>query len=113
MTKEPLHFLVISAMLRIGKKYEIQHLRDQALAVLKQEHPIKLDDYDKVSDDWTHFKFPFDDIYDTGVKRHAEIVKLESECGVQTIPPVAYLLLVARDLVSSSTPMTTCGRLGP
>ena len=102
MTKEPLHFLVIAAMLRIGKKYEIQHLRDQALAVMKQELPANLDKFDEVYTDWTHLDFPLDDVYDTGAKQHATIVNLANECGVQTILPVAYSLLASTDLVSSS-----------
>ena len=103
-------------MLRLGKKYEIQHLKDHALAVLKREFPINLEDYDKVyaDPDWTHFKSLLDDLGDARLRmeRHAEIVELGAECGVQTIIPVAYLRLVSRALVSSSTSMTPCRCLG-
>ncbi|TEB27403.1 hypothetical protein FA13DRAFT_934160 [Coprinellus micaceus] len=50
-------FSAVAAMVRLGKKYDIPHLRDEGLARLKLQFPTRLEDFEKLSPtDYTHIK---------------------------------------------------------
>lgn len=46
---KPIPFVVISAFLRLGTKYEIEVLRSEAIDRLAHEYPFTLEDYDRQS----------------------------------------------------------------
>lgn len=97
------HFLVLAGMLRVGKKYEIDHLKDDALARLKAGFPTTLDEYCEIQDfGWTHFDFPTDEVYTTDCKKLCAVVRLAHECGLQTILPSLYMMFMTTDVVRNS-----------
>ena len=73
-------FPVVSAYLRLGKKYEIEHLRVEAVNVLTAAFPSTLKLYD-----------------DDGIKRivfenslYFDVISLAREAGIHRILPAAY-----------------------
>jgi len=89
--REVLPFPVVAAMLRLGKKYEFDHLRDEALLRLTSEFPTKLEEWDALPNRFTHIVNRKGLLFD--------IISLAIECGVQSILPAAYFLAVP-DVVS-------------
>lgn len=77
-------------MLRLGKKYEFDHLRDVALLRLTSEFPTQLEEWDALPDHFTHIVDRKGLLFD--------IIGLAIECGVQSILPAAYSL-AAHDVV--------------
>ncbi|KAJ3528880.1 hypothetical protein NMY22_g9225 [Coprinellus aureogranulatus] len=101
MPSDRLHFLVVAAMMRLGKKYEIDHLREQALARLKREFPCTLAEYNELDTrDWTHFLFPYDETYDTGHKMKLSMVNLAHECNLNTILPALYFTFICSNIAT-------------
>ena len=90
--RQALPFPVIAAMLRLGNKYEFDHLRDVALLRLTSEFPTQLEEWDALPDHFTHI------VDRTGLL--LDIISLAIECGVQSILPAAYFLAV-HDVVCS------------
>jgi hypothetical protein len=84
--RQALPFPVVAAMLRLGKKYEFDHLRDEALLRLTSEFPTKLEEWDALPDHFTHIIDRKGLLFD--------IIRLAIECGVQSILPAAYFLAV-------------------
>lgn len=82
--RQALPFPVIAALLRLGKKYEFEHLRDVALLRLTSEFPTKLEEWDALTDRFTHIVDRKGLLFD--------VISLAIECGVQSILPTAYLL---------------------
>ena len=109
MTK-PLHFLVLAAMIRLGRKYEILSLRDEALTPLRREFPVALDEHEKLPVrrhpdlPWTHFTFPSDQKHQHNYQKMHAIIQLAHECSIQSILPALYLSYAAREMVSRSLP---------
>ncbi|TEB30546.1 hypothetical protein FA13DRAFT_1688607 [Coprinellus micaceus] len=48
--REQIHVETVLAMIRIGRKYEIQHLLKEGIARLRTEFPATLEDHDRVDD---------------------------------------------------------------
>lgn len=90
-TRQVLPFPVVAAMLRLGKKYEFDHLRDEALLRLTSEFPTTLEEWDALPDHFTHIVDRKGLLFD--------IISLAIECRVQSILPAAYVLAV-NDVVS-------------
>ena len=95
-------------MLRIGKKYKLNHLLNEAITRLQSEFPSTLEEWEVMSPEYTHVVFQKGILFD--------IVNLATECGVRSIFPAAYYLCV-QDLVSQFTHPKPVGRrpliLGP
>mgnify|MGYP001157852887 CR=1 FL=1 len=87
-SQRPIAFEVVAAILRLGRKYQIASLRDQAYASLKKEIPVSLDDVSRAPRREIDFHFL------------AELINLALECDIQTVLPVAYFV-TANNLVSS------------
>lgn len=71
-------FPAVAAMIRLGRKYDIPHLRDEGLTRLKLEYPSELEDFDKLNLEGNphvvyHAKVP--------VEYHA--ISLAHECNIQ------------------------------
>lgn len=75
----------------MGKKYEFEHLRDEALIRLTSEFPSTLQQWEVMPPEYTHIVFQKGILFD--------IINLATECGVRSIFPAAYYLCV-QDLVS-------------
>lgn len=87
--REELPFPALSAMIRLGRKYQIDHLRDEGLARLKLEFPSTLEDWDSMDGDkYTHISWP-DLVSGSTI---AATIKLAHECNIQSILPALYLL---------------------
>lgn len=82
--RQALPFPVIAALLRLGKKYEFDHLRDVALLRLTSEFPTQLEEWDTLPDRFTHIVDRKGLLFD--------VISLAIECGVQSILPTAYFL---------------------
>ncbi|KAJ3532840.1 hypothetical protein NMY22_g7578 [Coprinellus aureogranulatus] len=96
------HFLVVAAMLRLGKKFDIEHLKTEALSRLKAEFPTTLDEFCRVCDaGWTRIDCRFDETYDDRWKVRCALIRLALECGVQSVLPALYMHMMAMDLVRS------------
>jgi hypothetical protein len=89
-------------MLRIGKKYKLNHLHDEAIVRLQSEFPSTLKEWEGLSPEYTHIVFQKGILFD--------IVNLATDCGVQSIFPAAYYLCV-QDLVSQFTHPKPIGRI--
>ncbi|TEB27383.1 hypothetical protein FA13DRAFT_933338 [Coprinellus micaceus] len=91
--RQAVPFSVIAAMVRMGKKYEIDYLRDEGLVRLKLEFPGKLDDFDKTPRSFprTHIKYGS---ADEQASMELEAINLGHECGIQTILPALYFQVV-------------------
>jgi hypothetical protein len=99
--RQAVPFSVIAAMVRMGKKYEIDYLRDEGLVRLKLEFPGKLDDFDKTPRSFprTHIKCGS---ADEQASMELEGINLGHECGIQTILPALYFQVVLT-MVSAAT----------
>jgi hypothetical protein len=81
----------VAAMLRLGSKYEFQHLREEALVRLRAEFPTTLGDWDRLPSDFTHIQEQKGILFD--------IVNLALEQGLLSILPAAYYLCIQDDIV--------------
>ncbi|KAJ3528885.1 hypothetical protein NMY22_g9228 [Coprinellus aureogranulatus] len=89
--KKP-QFASISAMIRIGKKYEMYYLRDEGLARLKRQFPTTLQEYDEFSG--TRADSALRQSHRVRISRLDElfhIINLATECSMQSILPTLYL----------------------
>ena len=77
---------LIAVMLRLGKKYDMEHFLKEAVARLKHEFPRKLSRWDSISDQ------SFSKIEQTGDLVMLDIIILAREVGLQSILPLAYYL---------------------
>ena len=79
----------------MGKKYEIDYLRDEGLMRLKLEFPEKLDDFDKILKSFprTHIKCGN---VDEQCDMELEVINLAQECGVKTILPALYFQVIQK-----------------
>ncbi|KAF5340604.1 hypothetical protein D9611_007347 [Ephemerocybe angulata] len=102
-TQEHIPFKAVSAMIRMGKKYGIQHLRDEGAQLLANEFPKTLEEFDKTSlETWTSI------VPDDGLL--PKIIALAHQCDMPTILPAAYFrslrnmdTLLYGDLLSDGT----------
>lgn len=85
-SRRALRFPVVAAMLRIGKKYKLNHLHDEAITRLQSEFPSTLENWEVMSPEYTHIVLQKGILFD--------IVNLATECGVWSIFPAAYYLCV-------------------
>lgn len=91
-------FSAVAAMVRLGKKYDIPHLRDEGLARLKLQFPTRLEDFEKLSPtDYTHIKHTSGDLA-------FAVVELAHECKIRSILPSLYFV-VARNMVRKQLSM--------
>lgn len=100
------HFSVVAAMIRLGRKYEIDFMKDEALSRLKREFPTTLEEFDDVDrTGWTHFTFPTDTVHDRECKKLYAMIRFAYECNIRSILPSLYVELMgpARDLVRAGT----------
>ena len=77
---------LIAVMLRLGKKYDMEHFLKEAVARLKHEFPRELSSWDSISDQ------SFSKIEQTGDIVMLDIIILAGEAGLQSILPLAYYL---------------------
>ncbi|KAJ3532844.1 hypothetical protein NMY22_g7579 [Coprinellus aureogranulatus] len=85
-------------MIRLGKKYELTHVRDVGLAQLKKEFPESLEDCDRILDSPGSPNFLFLPHSDDIIEQFLEVIKLAHECSIQSILPVVYLRVAGYDL---------------
>lgn len=92
-------FPILAAMLRLGKKYEIDYLRDEALTRLTSEFPRTLKEMQLLPPEYSYIKHQKGILYD--------IINLARETAVYSILPVAFYLCL-QDIVGhqSSSGMT-------
>lgn len=87
--REPMYFNHIAAILRLGKKYEVDHFRDEGLRRLRCDFPSTLNGWDGK---YHHLE---DECQIRDIRNfYPEIISLAHELGVETILPSAYLNLV-------------------
>ncbi|KAF5340602.1 hypothetical protein D9611_007345 [Ephemerocybe angulata] len=76
-------FKTISAMIRMGKKYDIRHLRDEGAQRLASQFPSTLEAFEKTSlETWTSI------VPEVGLL--FKIIALAHQCHIPTILPAAY-----------------------
>ncbi|KAJ3528882.1 hypothetical protein NMY22_g9227 [Coprinellus aureogranulatus] len=83
----------IAAMIRLGRKYEINHLKEEGLRRLKRQFPVTLDDYD-VLDPFAYSHVSFKDSPEDASTEHEKVfafINIAHECGIQSILPTLYL----------------------
>ena len=80
---DPLPIPVIAVMLRLGKKYDMEHFLKEAAARLKYEFPSNLSDWDAISGQ------PFSKIVQCGDLVTLDIIILAREAGLASILPLA------------------------
>ncbi|KAF8959128.1 hypothetical protein BDZ97DRAFT_1667567 [Flammula alnicola] len=83
--RNPLPFAVLESMLRLGKKYEFDHLQKEATTRLHLEFPQKIEDWDAIydaRDDSSEIEDVYAVLFD--------IVHLARELSITTILPAAY-----------------------
>ncbi|KAJ3547312.1 hypothetical protein NMY22_g1702 [Coprinellus aureogranulatus] len=98
--RELLPFSALSAMIRLGKKYEMPHLRDEGLARLKLEYPSKLKEYDNLDAvNFSHIHYSAgddsDDDNNDDTEPISDTIHLAHECGIQSVLPMLYLMFAA------------------
>ncbi|TEB27371.1 hypothetical protein FA13DRAFT_1691369 [Coprinellus micaceus] len=97
-----LRFRAMRAMIRLGKKYQIEHLRNDGLRCLKREFTMTLEDFDKLDpDEYLNFSpLPKDSnpkaIDPVGTM--VATINLALECGIQSVLPAVYLLTTSNTL---------------
>ncbi|KAF6759126.1 hypothetical protein DFP72DRAFT_885750 [Ephemerocybe angulata] len=102
-TQGRIPFKTISAMIRMGKKYGIQHLRDEGAQLLANEFPKTLEEFGKTSlETWTYI------VPEVGLL--PKVVALAHQCDIPTILPAVYFrslrnmdTLLYGDLLSDGT----------
>ncbi|KDR68187.1 hypothetical protein GALMADRAFT_105104 [Galerina marginata CBS 339.88] len=76
-------FPMLASMLRLGGKYEFEHLREAAMERLKGDLPVTLDSWDN--------QFNADSIRKRPLSYHIfDLINLLSELGILSLLPVAY-----------------------
>ncbi|PPR05873.1 hypothetical protein CVT24_006627 [Panaeolus cyanescens] len=80
----------LSALLRLGAKYDIPILRNNALQRLQKEFPTTLEDYDRVAhDSWQTFK-------PVGAGCLFDLINLAHNEGIVSILPQLYIHCISR-----------------
>ncbi|KAF6749424.1 hypothetical protein DFP72DRAFT_1014314 [Ephemerocybe angulata] len=96
---------VVAAMVRMGRKYDIEHIKLEGLSRLNKFLPESLDDWDRTEAalaPWEDAVFPshtitLDSESDQAILDiAAEAMKLAYECQIETILPACYFI-VCRD----------------
>jgi len=85
MLRKPGAMESLGAALRLGKKFKIQHLRKEALDILKKEFPICQLEFLASTHPTAR-----DELLSSGA--YFQLTSLLHEGGIQTILPVVYLL---------------------
>ncbi|EDR01759.1 uncharacterized protein LACBIDRAFT_333018 [Laccaria bicolor S238N-H82] len=83
---DPMPISLIAVMLRLGKKYDMEHFLKEAVARLQYEFPRNLSDWDSICDQ------PFLKIAPSGDLVLLDITILAREARIQSILPLAYFL---------------------
>ncbi|KDQ56534.1 hypothetical protein JAAARDRAFT_79101 [Jaapia argillacea MUCL 33604] len=81
---------VVSALLRLGKKYGIDHLRDDSIALLQKEWPSSLEELLAIDGYVAICEEPAVTI---------DAISLASETGVLSILPIAFYTCLNNDLI--------------
>lgn len=84
---------LLAAILRLGKKYEIDYLRDEGLKRLRLDFPKTLEQWNTSSQAYFH-------IFDDG--EDYNIVQLCDELSISSCLPSAYMLFVTGCTLASS-----------
>jgi hypothetical protein len=89
--REAVEFNVLAAMIRMGRKYEIDYLREEALVRLTTEFPTTLTEWDKLPHFYTQI------VHQNGIL--FDIINLALQNDIKSILPAAYYLCI-QELVS-------------
>jgi hypothetical protein len=89
----------LAAILRLGKKYEIDYLRDEGLKRLRFDFPKTLEQWNTSSEAY------FDIVLDDG--QDYKIVQLCDELSISSCLPIAHTLFVTRCTLASSRSFST------
>lgn len=92
-----LHPHVVESMVRLGKKYQIDHLYKEGLRYLKLEFPKTLREYDRHN---PGFYFSIIKHTEDDLALVFAVIKLALECEIQSILPALYLHTAAYRIVS-------------
>jgi len=87
--RQPLSFSVLAAMLRLGSKYDFEHLRGEALFRLRAEFPTTLKEWDNLPRGYTYI-----------TERPCllvDVVNLALEQGLFSILPSAYYVCIEEE----------------
>ncbi|KAJ3548712.1 hypothetical protein NMY22_g1152 [Coprinellus aureogranulatus] len=84
--REAIEFNVLAAMIRMGRKYEIDYLRDEALVRLTMEFPTTLAEWDKLPHYYTQI------VHQNGIL--FDIINLAQQSDIKSILPAAYYLCI-------------------
>ncbi|KAF6759163.1 hypothetical protein DFP72DRAFT_1005145 [Ephemerocybe angulata] len=111
-----LSMAVVAAMIRMGQKYDIEHVKEAGLSRLKRVFPQQLADWDRNFDEGdglylhTIICGPDEGMLDLAIKA----IELAHECGIKSILPACYLI-VCRDHTfrEEDTPKIPAIALGP
>ena len=87
-TRDLLPFSVVAAMLRLGSKYEFNHLREDALFRLRAEFPTTLETWDELPPEYTYILEQDGILFD--------IINLAIEQGLWSILPSAYYVCIVQ-----------------
>jgi hypothetical protein len=88
---DPMPISLIAVMVRLGKKYDMEHFLQEAVARLKHEFPRNLSDWDLLSGQ------SFSKITYFGDVVLLDIIILAREAGLQSILPLAYYVFFEND----------------
>ncbi|KAF5340565.1 hypothetical protein D9611_007302 [Ephemerocybe angulata] len=107
---------VVAAMIRMGRKYDIEHVKEGGLSRLKRVFPQQLADWDRNFDEGEGLYLhtitcgPDERILDLAIKA----IELAHECDIKSILPACYLI-VCRDHTfrEEDTPKIPATALGP
>ena len=89
---------LLAAILRLGKKYEIDYLYDEGLERLRLEFPKTLEQWNTSSQQYSH-------IDDDGEVH--KIIQLCYEFSIPSCLPCAYMVFVTQCELASSSPLST------
>jgi hypothetical protein len=92
----PIDLLV--AILRLGKKYEIDYLRDEGLKRLRLDFPNTLEQWNTSSQEYSHI--------DPDMQGH-DILQLCCELSISSCLPTAYLVFIKGYQLASSSSYST------
>lgn len=81
----------LSAILRLGKKYEIDYLKEEGLRRLRSEFPLTLEGWDR-RNERKNEGCKIININDADIV--IEVINLAHELSVETVLPASYLLCV-------------------
>ncbi|KAF7297772.1 BTB domain-containing protein [Mycena kentingensis (nom. inval.)] len=82
----------LSAVLRLSKKYNIASFLQYCVARLRAEFPTQLDEFQKVSEEWTNIHVP--DSH-ASIAVQVNVIKLAREIGLYSILPGAYYAIIS------------------